>query len=182
MTPTPDPIAAIEQIEKAMKHATPGKWGQFHPSFMPEANGTPFSSWDSSHGVSAVADGKHVKRLATFTHADDASYLDAVQPLVMAGILAAARQAEEMKLEIAELRATRSSNLDAAGTLHDALLAERAASAELRAALEMISAEAKESNEPIGRSVFKALAACGEIADVALRARSLTKGESDAQG
>lgn len=42
--------------------------------------------------------------------------------------------------------------------------------AELRDALEMISAESKESNEPIGRSVFKALATCGEIADVALRA------------
>lgn len=38
----------------------------------------------------------------------------------------------------------------------------------LRAALEMISAEAKESNEPIGRSVYKALATCGEIADIAL--------------
>jgi hypothetical protein len=97
------PIAAIERIEKAMKHVTPGKWGQFHPSFMPEANGTPFSSWDSSHGVSAVADGKHVKRLATFTHADDASYLDAVQPDVMAGILALARQAEEKDARIAAL-------------------------------------------------------------------------------
>ncbi len=38
----------------------------------------------------------------------------------------------------------------------------------LRAALAMISAEAKESNEPIGRSVYKALATCGEIADLAL--------------
>jgi len=39
---------------------------------------------------------------------------------------------------------------------------------ELEEALRMISAETKESNEPIGRSVFKALATCGEIADLAL--------------
>jgi hypothetical protein len=36
-------------------------------------------------------------------------------------------------------------------------------------ALRMISVEAKEPNEPIGRSVFKALATCGEIADLALK-------------
>jgi len=38
----------------------------------------------------------------------------------------------------------------------------------LRNALAMIAAETKESNEPIGRSVFKALATCGEIAELAL--------------
>jgi len=37
------------------------------------------------------------------------------------------------------------------------------------AVMRMISAEAKESNEPIGRSVFKALATCGEIAYLALQ-------------
>lgn len=54
--------------------------------------------------------------------------------------------------------------------------------AELRTALEMISAESRTDNAPIGRSVFKALATCGEIADVALSARTLLNGGSDAQG
>jgi hypothetical protein len=38
-----------------------------------------------------------------------------------------------------------------------------------REALRMISVESKEPNEPVGRSVFKALNTCGEIADLALK-------------
>lgn len=52
------------------------------------------------------------------------------------------------------------------------ILSERVingALAQAEEALRMISAEAKESNEPMGRSVFKALATCGEIADLALQ-------------
>lgn len=84
---------------------------------------------------------------------------------------------EAMQREMAELREVRAGGRDAAATLHDALMAERALTQQLSTALEMISAESKESNEPIGRSVFKALATCGEIADVALRARTLIQGE-----
>lgn len=46
-------------------------------------------------------------------------------------------------------------------------------------ALRMISAEAKEPNEPIGRSVFKALATCGEIADLALSCGACVLGEAE---
>lgn len=49
-----------------------------------------------------------------------------------------------------------------------------AENARLRVVLEMISTETKESNEPIGRSVYKALATCGEIADLALSTKEPT--------
>jgi hypothetical protein len=78
-----------DKITKAMEGVSAGKWCQFHPSYAPEAEGTPFSDWDSSHDMSAVKDGKRTKRLATFKHADDAAYVDLVQPHNMRVILSA---------------------------------------------------------------------------------------------
>ena len=49
--------------------------------------------------------------------------------------------------------------------IHAAALDREAA---LREALKMISQESKEDNSVLGRSVFKALETCGEIADLAL--------------
>lgn len=58
------------------------------------------------------------------------------------------------------------------------IAALKAENERLRSALRMISAETKESNEPIGRSVYKALATCGEVADLALSERAaLTRQE-----
>lgn len=96
------PVSAIEAIEKAMEGVTPGRWGQYHPSYAPEAEGAPFSTWDSSHDVSAMEDGKHIKRIATFKHATDAAYLDACSPDRMREVLALARQAEALQRENAE--------------------------------------------------------------------------------
>lgn len=50
-------------------------------------------------------------------------------------LLPLARQAEAMKRELAKLREVRDHGREAAGTLHDALMAERSANAELRALL-----------------------------------------------
>lgn len=101
---TSDNISAIEAIEKAMEGVTPGRWGQFHPNYAPEAEGTPFSTWDTSHDLSAIKDGKKVGRIATFKHSADAAYVDACNPVAMSAILAEARKAAAMKREIAELR------------------------------------------------------------------------------
>lgn len=98
------PVSAIEAIAKAMEGVTPGRWGQYHPSYAPEAEGAPFSTWDSSHDVSAMEDGKLIKRIATFKHATDAAYLDACSPDRMREVLALARQAEALQRENAELR------------------------------------------------------------------------------
>ncbi|EYR81792.1 hypothetical protein [Shinella sp. DD12] len=91
--------AAIELIEKALEGVTPGRWGQFHPSYAPEAVGTPFSTWDTSHDLSAIKDGKKFGRIATFKHSADAAYLAACNPVAMSAILAEARKAEAMGLD-----------------------------------------------------------------------------------
>jgi hypothetical protein len=92
----------IELIEKAMGGATPGRWGQFHPTYAPEAVGTPFSTWDSSHDLSAIKDGKKIGRIATFKHSADAAYVDACNPAAISELLSAARKAEALEREVAE--------------------------------------------------------------------------------
>lgn len=50
--------------------ATSGKWGQFNPRFMDEAKDAQMQDWDTSHGLSAVYEGKR-KRIAEWKHAAD---------------------------------------------------------------------------------------------------------------
>ena len=67
-----------DQIETLNEAATPGRWVQFHPSFCPEARGTPFNQWDTSHDTSAVLpDGTRYK-VSTHKHADDAAFAEAL--------------------------------------------------------------------------------------------------------
>jgi hypothetical protein len=66
--------------------------------------------------------------------ADDGDYMTVEDAKRI--IIPLARQTEAMKHEMAELRDIRDRGREAAGTLHDALMVERAANAELRAMLE----------------------------------------------
>lgn len=50
-----------------------GRWVQFHPSYCPEAEGTPFSDWDTSHDVSIIREDGSRYRIASFRHADIAA-------------------------------------------------------------------------------------------------------------
>jgi hypothetical protein len=85
--------AIAEQIEKAMESVTKGRWCQFHPSYASEAKGAPLALWDTSHDTSAVSNDFRV-RLATFKRADDAAYVDAVQPANIRILLSALSEAE----------------------------------------------------------------------------------------
>ena len=59
------------------KGATKGRWCQFHPDYCDKANRYNLSSWDTSHDVSAVI-GDTPYRVATFKHADDAAFAEAL--------------------------------------------------------------------------------------------------------
>lgn len=64
----------VAQATAAMEGVTPGKPCQFHPSFCKEAEGTPFSEWDSSHDLSVILpDGKRYK-IGHFRHSADAGF------------------------------------------------------------------------------------------------------------
>ncbi|WP_271024896.1 hypothetical protein [Rhizobium sp. RCAM05973] len=95
-----------DKITKAMEGVSHGKWCQFHPSYAPEAEGTPFSDWDSSHDMSAVKDRERTKRLATFKHADDAAYVDATQPdnmrVILSALVDAERERDQLRAKLAE--------------------------------------------------------------------------------
>lgn len=82
-----------EELAKLAAAATPGRRVQFHPSYCPEAEGTPFSEWDSIHDMSVILpDGTRYK-LAHYRHADDAALSQAAHD--MATLIA--RQDEALK-------------------------------------------------------------------------------------
>ena len=64
----------VERATAALEGVTPGKPCQFHPSYCKEAEGTPFSEWDSSHDLSVILpDGKRYK-IGHFRHSADAGF------------------------------------------------------------------------------------------------------------
>ena len=67
-----------EILEDLNINATPGRRVQFHPSFCPEADGTKFAEWDTSHDVSAITPDGARYRVATYRHANDAAFVDAL--------------------------------------------------------------------------------------------------------
>jgi hypothetical protein len=61
------------EVEAMLYEATAGKRVQFHPTYCPEAKGSPFSEWDTSHEMSVIRpDGSRYK-LAHYRHASDAA-------------------------------------------------------------------------------------------------------------
>jgi len=66
----------IEELQRLVDAATPGKRVQFHPAYCEEAKGTPFSEWDTSHDSSAILPDGTRKRIGSVTHAADAVLSD----------------------------------------------------------------------------------------------------------
>ncbi|MCA0338963.1 MAG: hypothetical protein LCH99_04445 [Proteobacteria bacterium] len=102
---TSDNISAVEAIEKAMEGVTPGPWS--------------YRVDDSQGGIAYAATilGPNIEdrghpvvadippRTMHGTHAANAAYIAACNPVAMSALLAEARKAEAMKREIAELKA-----------------------------------------------------------------------------
>jgi len=84
----------LSEIVAGLDGVSQGKWCQFHPSYCEEANGAPFSAWDSSHDLSAVHDGER-RRIATFKHAGDAAHVDLCSPDRIRAIAAYVEQLEK---------------------------------------------------------------------------------------
>lgn len=76
-----------EQIEVLLDSATPGRRVQFHGSYCKEAEGTPFTEWDSSHEMSVIRPDGSRYRLAHYKHAMDA-YLSQMAPDLARQLLA----------------------------------------------------------------------------------------------
>lgn len=145
----------LDAIEKAMEGVTHGDW--YLAGKLTIRHTSPVGGTDGWIGKVNWRNGEA-----------NAAYIAACSPDRMREVLALARQAEALQRENAELR-EQLENMTAFKDIHAMKRGEYSDRIiMLETALEMISAEAKESNEPIGRSVYKALATCGEIADVAL--------------
>ena len=68
-----------DKVRALLDGATPGRRVQFHGSYCPEAVGTPFTDWDTSHDVSVIRPDGSRYRLAHYKHASDA-YLSQMAP------------------------------------------------------------------------------------------------------
>ena len=88
-TPTPPAVAPIsdDDLRKLLDAATPGRRVQFHPFYCPEAVGTPFTDYDSSHEMSVILPSGTRYKIATYKHADDAA-LSQIAPQLAAEVLA----------------------------------------------------------------------------------------------
>ena len=96
-----------DKVKALLDGATPGRRVQFHGSYCPEAVGTPFTDWDTSHDVSVIRPDGSRYRLAHYKHASDA-YLSQMAPVLARALLdaraelAAAQQREAGLVERAE--------------------------------------------------------------------------------
>ena len=86
-----------EAVKALLDGATPGRRVQFHGSYCPEAVGTPFTDWDTSHDMSVIRPDGSRYRLAHYKHASDA-YLSQMAPDLARALL-------DARAELARLRA-----------------------------------------------------------------------------
>lgn len=86
-----------EAVKALLDGATPGRRVQFHGSYCPEAVGTPFSDWDTSHDMSVIRPDGSRYRLAHYKHASDA-YLSQMAPDLARALL-------DTRAELAQARA-----------------------------------------------------------------------------
>ncbi len=87
-----------EEVERLLAGATPGKRVQFHGSYCKEAEGTPFTDWDTSHEMSVIRPDGSRYRLAHYKHAADA-YLSQMAPDLARTLLATMTELEQVKGE-----------------------------------------------------------------------------------
>jgi len=164
-----------EAVKALLDGATPGRRVQFHGSYCPEAVGTPFSDWDTSHDVSVIRPDGSRYRLAHYKHASDA-YLSQMAPDLARTVIA-------LHAELAQARA------DAKAAV--AVVVEKAADACVDLAAQVSNAaltglpeqarlrESMEATFTKASHVIRALAPADGLAAVeALRERArATKGE-----
>jgi hypothetical protein len=114
----------IERAKAALEGATKGRRVQFSPRFCKEAEGTPFSEWDTSHETSVIRpDGTRYRGYSVHRHADDAA-LDNLAPDLARALIAADDLAQKAKHVCDVLEAD---NGHAPVALKEALAAYRAA-------------------------------------------------------
>lgn len=148
------PIAAIEQIEKALEVVTHGEW--YLAGKMTVRHTSPVGGADGWIGKVNWRNGEA-----------NATYIAACSPDVMPGILALARQAEEMKRENAE---------------KDARIAALEAGISDLVEIARQHVPSIPPDGPINAEHQAAYEATGfAFVEIRSRARSLTKGESDAE-
>lgn len=87
-----------EAVKALLDGATPGRRVQFHGSYCPEAVGTPFTDWDTSHDVSVIRPDGSRYRLAHYKHASDA-YLSQMAPDLARALLDARAELARVKAE-----------------------------------------------------------------------------------
>ncbi len=143
-----------ESVKALLDGATPGRRVQFHGSYCPEAVGTPFSDWDTSHDVSVIRPDGSRYRLAHYKHASDA-YLSQMAPDLARALLDA--RAEITRLQADAQAAVARGMERAAGILDvraDVALVDMGASAEtvdaLGAAADAIRAAAAATRKEDG--------------------------------
>ena len=88
-----------ERLTELDQRATPGRWGQWNPRYMPEAEGTPAHEMDSSHECSALLPTGARYRLCRWTHARDAAFAEALVNAWREGRLAVVRGSTEEKTD-----------------------------------------------------------------------------------
>lgn len=90
----------VAWLRGSQAHTTQGRFVRFHPFHCPEAEGTEVSEWDTTHDMSVITEDGARKRVGTFTHAVDATFIERVMqclPELLNGIEAQAREIEALK-------------------------------------------------------------------------------------
>ena len=88
-----------DKVKALLDGATPGRRVQFHGSYCPEAVGTPFTDWDTSHDMSVIRPDGSRYRLAHYKHASDA-YLSQMAPDLARALLDARADAQAAVADI----------------------------------------------------------------------------------
>ena len=120
-----------EAVKALLDGATPGRRVQFHGSYCPEAVGTPFTDWDTSHDMSVIRPDGSRYRLAHYKHASDA-YLSQMAPDLARALLDARAELAQARAE-AQAAVARGMELAAEilAVRADVLLVDAGADAEL---------------------------------------------------
>ena len=122
-----------DKVKALLDGATPGRRVQFHGSYCPEAVGTPFTDWDTSHDMSVIRPDGSRYRLAHYKHASDA-YLSQMAPDLARALLDARAERDRLVAENAALEAKVAGLMEALETVRNTdsfAAAQKAANAAL---------------------------------------------------
>ena len=174
-----------DKVKALLDGATPGRRVQFHGSYCPEAVGTPFTDWDTSHDMSVIRPDGSRYRLAHYKHASDA-YLSQMAPDLARALLDARAELARVKADaqaavamVVERCAEEADRRYAAGDMGNPGHHIRAlAPADGLALLQELRAERDGSRKANQEMVLQVLAALGQ-AQEAYEAQSKAEAERD---